>query len=54
MLADTGNILQESLSGAAVVKAFTNEELETQRYKGSMGQLVNFAIKNAIFRGLFV
>jgi ABC-type multidrug transport system fused ATPase/permease subunit len=54
MLADTGNILQESLSGAAVVKAFTNEELETNKYKKSINQLVSFAIKNAIFRGLFV
>lgn len=54
MLADTGNILQESLSGAAVVKAFTNEELETKRYGKSISKLVNFAIKNAIFRGLFV
>jgi len=54
MLADTGNILQESLTGAAVVKAFTNEELETNRYRGSISKLVSFSIKNAIFRGLFV
>lgn len=54
MLADTGNILQESLTGATVVKAFTNEKLETNRYKSSINKLVSFAIKNAIFRGLFV
>jgi len=54
MLADTGNILQESFSAIAVVKAFTNEPLEINKYGKSTKSLVNFAIQNAVFRGLFV
>jgi len=54
MLADTGNILQESFTAIAVVKAFTNEPLEINKYGKSIKSLVSFAIQNAVFRGLFI
>ncbi|MBC7425643.1 MAG: ATP-binding cassette domain-containing protein [Bacteroidia bacterium] len=54
MLAESGNVVNEALHGITVVKAFTSEKLETKRYQSSISELVNFAIKNATYRGLFV
>ncbi len=54
ILADTGNIIQENFTAVAVVKAFNNEQLAINKYKSAIQNLVNFAIKNAVFRGLFI
>lgn len=53
-LADTNTVVQETLQGISNVKSFTNEWYELGRYNKSMGNLVQMAIKNGRFRGLFV
>jgi ABC-type multidrug transport system fused ATPase/permease subunit len=53
-LADSGTIVQETLQGIANVKAFGNEWFEIKRYTKSIDTVVNLAIKNGRFRGLFV
>lgn len=53
-LAESGTIVQETFSGIAVVKAFTNEFYEIGRYVKSIYAVVDTAISNARYRGAFV
>ena len=53
-LAESGTVVQETLQGISNVKAFANEWYEIGRYDKSISGLVNLAIKNGRFRGLFV
>jgi ABC-type multidrug transport system fused ATPase/permease subunit len=53
-LAESGNIVQEAFQGISVVKAFTNERLEIERYRKSIYSVVMTAISNARYRGAFV
>lgn len=54
MLAESGIIVQETLQGISVVKAFTGEQTENNRYGRTMSQLVDFAVKTGTYRGVFV
>ena len=47
-------VVEESLSGISVVKAFTNEMIEVFRYNKSAELVKQLSIKGAIWRGLFV
>lgn len=47
-------VVEEALSGIAVVKAFTNELIEMARYNRSAILVKQLSIKGAIWRGLFV
>lgn len=53
-LADSNTIVQETFSGIAIVKAFTSEWFEVNRYKKSILGVVTTAISNARYRGAFV
>lgn len=53
-LADSGTIVQETFQGIAVVKAFTGEAFEINRYVKSIYSVVKTAITNARYRGAFV
>lgn len=53
-LADTNTIVEETLQSIAVVKGFTNEKLESGRYRSSMNDLVELALKAATWRGAFI
>jgi ABC transporter fused permease/ATP-binding protein len=52
-LAESGTIVQETLQGITNVKSFSNEWYEIGRYNKSIGNVVNLAIKNGKYRGLF-
>lgn len=54
MLADSGTIVQETLQGISVVKAFTGETLEKKRYAKNINSLIEFAVKSGSYRGFFV
>jgi ABC-type multidrug transport system fused ATPase/permease subunit len=54
LLADSNTIVQETFSGIAIVKAFTSEWFEVNRYKKSILGVVTTAIINARYRGAFV
>lgn len=53
-LAEANVIVEESLQSIAVVKAFTNELFETLRYKKSLSEVVDVAVRTARYRGLFI
>jgi ATP-binding cassette, subfamily B, bacterial len=53
-LAQANVIVEESLQSVSVVKAFTNENFETNRYSNTLMSVVNVAIRTARFRGLFI
>ncbi|MFC0184979.1 ABC transporter, permease/ATP-binding protein [Pseudarcicella hirudinis] len=53
-LANTNVVVEETLQSINVVKAFTNEHLEINRYSLSLQKVVNNALKAATFRGGFV
>lgn len=53
-LAEANVVVEESLQTITVVKAFTNEEFETNRYAKALEEVVNVSIKTARFRGLFI
>ena len=53
-LASTNIIVEETLQSINVVKAFTNEDLEVQRYSSSVQKVVDYALKAATFRGGFI
>jgi ABC-type multidrug transport system fused ATPase/permease subunit len=53
-LAESGTVVQETLQGIANVKAFSNEWYEIGRYNKSIRSLVNIAIRNGRYRGLFI
>jgi ABC-type multidrug transport system fused ATPase/permease subunit len=52
--AESNVVIEEALSGIAVVKAFTNEIVEISRYTRSAELIKKLSIKGAIWRGLFV
>jgi ABC-type multidrug transport system fused ATPase/permease subunit len=53
-LAESNTIIEETLQGIAVVKAFVNEAFEAGRYGKNIREVAEIAIKGAKFRGLFV
>lgn len=53
-LADSGTIVQETFQGISIVKAFTSEFYEINRYVKSIYAVVDTAISNARYRGAFV
>jgi ABC transporter fused permease/ATP-binding protein len=53
-LAESGTIVQETLTGISNVKAFSNEWYEIKRYNKSIENVVSLAIKSGKYRGLFV
>ena len=53
-LAAANVIVEETLQSVQVVKAFTNEHLEVNRYQTALGRVVANALKAATFRGGFV
>ena len=53
-LAESNTIIEETLQGIAVVKAFVNEAFEAGRYGKNIRDVAEIAIKGAKFRGFFV
>ncbi len=53
-LAQTNVIVEETLQGIQVVKAFTNEGYETERYGAALNRSVRAALQGAWLRGAFV
>ncbi|TAF32685.1 MAG: ATP-binding cassette domain-containing protein [Cytophagales bacterium] len=53
-LAKTNVIVEETLQTISVVKAYTNELFELNRYRKTQQDVVKMALKTANFRGLFV
>ncbi len=54
LLGETNVVVEETLQSIQVVKAFTNEKYEIQRYNNLMDLVVGKALKTAKYRGLFV
>ena len=52
-VAESQNIVIESMQGISVVKAFANEWYEITKYKGKINDVVKSAIKGGQFRGYF-
>ena len=50
-LANTNTIVEETLQAINSVKAFTNEQFETQRYTSSLDKVVTAALRSNLFRG---
>ncbi|MFN8353429.1 MAG: ABC transporter ATP-binding protein [Spirosomataceae bacterium] len=53
-LANANVVVEETLQSINVVKAFTNEKLEVNRYGSVLNRVIETALKNARFRGGFV
>ncbi len=53
-LATANVIVEETLQGINVVKAFANELFETRRYRKSLKEVVNTALKESFYRGFFI
>ena len=53
-LAESNVVVEETLQSIQVVKAFTNEWFESIRYAKYMDKVVDFALKAARYRGIFV
>lgn len=53
-MAESNTIVEETLTGIANVKAFVNESFEASRYRNTILEVANIAIKGAKFRGMFV
>ncbi|MGC4035513.1 MAG: ABC transporter transmembrane domain-containing protein [Chitinophagaceae bacterium] len=53
-LADSGTIVQETFQGISIVKAFTGEFYEINRYVKSIRSVVTTAISTARYRGAFI
>jgi ATP-binding cassette subfamily B protein len=52
-LADTHVVIEETLQGIASVKAFSNEEFETSRYRSGVSAFVTAILRVAKLRGIF-
>lgn len=52
-VAESQVIVEETMQGISIVKAFANEWYEVARYKGKINQVVKLAIKGGKFRGYF-
>lgn len=53
-LAEANVVVEESLQGINIVKAFTNEAYEVNRYQSALSKVVDTAMKAATFRGTFI
>jgi ATP-binding cassette, subfamily B, bacterial len=53
-LADANVVVEESLQSISVVKAFTNEIFEINRYTRALREVVLVAVQSAKYRGLFI
>lgn len=53
-LANASVIVEETLQAINVVKAFTNERYEAQRYGSALSRVVGIALRSAKYRGAFV
>lgn len=53
-LAEANTIVEESLQSISIVKAFTNERLESKRFGKSIDETVRLALKAANLRGGFI
>ena len=53
VLANSNVVVEETLQSVSVVKAFTNEVFEVARYRKSLQQVVDTALKAATYRGFF-
>ena len=53
-LAEANTIVEETLQSITVVKGFTNESLESNRYGGLMSAVVKLSLKSATIRGGFI
>jgi len=53
VLAESNVIVEESLHNIKVVKSFTNEKFETNRYNPGIDQMVKYAISTAKYRAFF-
>jgi ATP-binding cassette, subfamily B, bacterial len=54
ILADTNVVLDEGLHNISIVKAFTNEWLETSRYRDRLRKLVQAAVRTDTYRGFLI
>ncbi|EIJ41126.1 ABC-type multidrug transport system, ATPase and permease component [Beggiatoa alba B18LD] len=53
-LAKANIVVEETLQSISMVKAFTNEAFEVNRYSQSLNQVVQIALSNAKYRGAFI
>ncbi|MEN7546401.1 ABC transporter transmembrane domain-containing protein [Rapidithrix thailandica] len=53
-LAKSNIVVEETLQAVSMVKAFTNEKHEINRYSQALGQSIRLALKAARYRGAFV
>ena len=53
-LAEANVVVEESLQSVTMVKAFTNELFEVNRYTRAIREVVQVAIQSARYRGLFI
>lgn len=53
-LAEANIVVEESLQSISMVKAFTNEIFELNRYTNAIKEVVQVAIQSARYRGLFI
>lgn len=53
-LADANVVVEESLQSASVVKAFTNETLQINRYTAALQEVVDVALHAARYRSAFI
>jgi ATP-binding cassette, subfamily B, bacterial len=53
-LADANIVVEESLQSISIVKAFTNELFEVNRYTKAIQEVVSVAISSAKYRGVFI
>ena len=52
-VAESQVIVEETMQGISIVKAFANEWYEVARYKGKINEVVKLAIKGGKYRGYF-
>ncbi|TDW51426.1 ABC transporter fused permease/ATP-binding protein [Flavobacterium sp. 270] len=52
-VAESQVIVEETMQGISIVKAFANEWYEIARYKGKINEVVKLAIKGGKYRGYF-
>ncbi len=53
-LAESNIIVEETLQSISIVKAFTNENLESKRFRKTISETVTLALKAATLRGGFI
>lgn len=53
-IAESNQVVEETLTGIVNVKAFANEYVETKRYLHTSGEAKKLAVKNSISRGFFI